>query len=74
MSMEYTTSDSEEDPDYDPKQDPDYRELTDEEETESSGDETICFQNIIDEKDKEIQELKRVINELRQILKSKINV
>ena len=78
MNMDYTTTDSENDEDYDPKKDPDYRQLTDEEEYETdsaeSTDETNCFQHILEEKDKEIEELKRVINELRQILKSKMNV
>jgi len=76
--MKYTTSDSEEDEDYDPKNDPDYRELTDEEEYETdsaeSTNETNCFEHILEEKDREIEELKRIIKELRQILKCKINV
>jgi len=71
MNMNYTTSDSDDDPDYNPKQDPDYESCSSEEESESSCDETKSFQNIIDEKDEEIQELKIIIKELRQMLKSK---
>lgn len=71
LNFKYTTSDSENDSDYDPTQDPDY-ESSSEEEYESSSDETNCFQNIIDEKDREIEELKNVIKELRQMLKNKV--
>ena len=79
FSMDYTTTDSEDDEDYDPTKDADYGNSTDSEEyktdeEESSSDEKICFQNIIDEKDKEISELKRMIKQLRQILKSKLNI
>lgn len=80
FSMDYTTTDSEDDDDYDPTKDADYGNSTDseeyktDEEEESSSDEKICFQNIIDEKDKEISELKRMIKQLRQILKSKLNI
>jgi len=70
--LKYTTSDSEDDPDYIPEEDPDYSSSSSEEEYESSSDETNCFQNIIDEKDREIEELKNVIKELRQMLKNKI--
>ena len=72
LNLKYTTSDSENDSDYDPTQDPDYSSSSSEEEYDSSGDETICFQNIIDEKDREIEELKNVIKELRQMLKNKM--
>ena len=74
MNMNYTTSDSEEDEDYSPLLDNDYgREYSDEEEYETdSTDETICFQNILEEKDKEIEELKIIIKKLRQMLKNKV--
>jgi len=71
MSLNYTTSDSEEDPDYVPEEDPDYESSSSEEESESSCDETNCFQNILEEKDREIEELKNIIKELNEMLKSK---
>ena len=52
MNINYTTSDSEEDDDYSPLLDNDYgREYDDDEEYETdSPDETICFENILEEK------------------------
>ena len=75
INMTYTTSDSESDEDYNPLLDHDYgREYTDEEEYETdSTDDTVCFENILEEKEKEIQELNNIIEELRQILKTKID-
>lgn len=76
MKEEYTTSDSEEDPDYDPRDDPDY-ESSDEEtpliRTSSSSSESDCFDNILAEKDREIEELKKLVEELSEKLKSKEN-
>ena len=74
LNMKYTTSDSEEDEDYDPKKDPDYE--TSDEETplirkNSESSESDCFDNILAEKDREINELKRIIKELSEMLKSK---
>ncbi len=76
MKMEYTTSDSEEDPDYDPREDPDY-ESGDEEtpllRKNSESSDSDCFDNILAEKDREIEELKKLVEELSEKLKSKLN-
>lgn len=71
--MPYTTSDSEEDPDYNPREDPDY-ESSDEEtpllRKKSESSDSDCFENILQEKDKEIEELKQLVEELSEKLKS----
>lgn len=78
MNMEYTTSDSEEDPDYDPREDPDYESSDEDEETpllrkNSESSDSDCFENILAEKDREIELLKKLVDELSEKLKSREN-
>jgi len=78
MKMEYTTSDSDNDPDYDPREDPDYKSSDEDEETpllrnNSESSDSDCFYNILAEKDREIEELKKLVDELSEKLKSKEN-
>jgi len=72
--MPYNTSDSEEDPDYDPKEDPDYESSSDEEtpllRKKSESSDSDCFENILEEKEKEIEVLKQLVEELSKKLKS----
>ena len=67
MNMEYTTSDSEEDPDYDPTEETPLLRKN------SESSDSDCFENILEEKDKEIEELKKLVEDLSKKLKSKEN-
>lgn len=74
LSMEYTTSDSEEDEDYDPLLDSDSGENSDDTITEDLEDIEECWENILRDKDEQIKKLKEIIDELSEIINKKAKI
>lgn len=74
LSMEYTTSDSEQDEDYDPLLDSDSGENSDDTISEDLEDIEECWENILKDKDEQIKKLKEIIDELSEIINKKAKI
>jgi hypothetical protein len=74
MNIEYTTSDSEEDEDYDPLLDSDSGENSDDTISEDLEDIETCWENILRDKDEQIKKLKEIIDELSEIINKKAKI
>ena len=74
MNIEYTTSDSEEDEDYDPLLDSDSGENSDYTISEDLEYIETCWENILRDKDEQIKKLKEIIDELSEIINKKAKI
>jgi hypothetical protein len=74
MNIEYTTSDSEQDEDYDPLLDSDSGETSDETITDDCEDLEKSWDNILRDKDEQIKKLKEIIDELSEIINKKAKI